>query len=144
MRKRTLARDWSLKVLYQSDMLGKIRPVQIVLEQFLTEEENKDPEVQEFCKSIVNGVHAHLEEIDGLISKYATNWQIKRMAVIDKNILRLGVFELKYLDDVPPKVSINEAVELAKKFGDLESSKFVNGILDKIFKAEIGPTGRKT
>ncbi len=77
------------------------------------------------------------------IVAYATNWQLKRMAVIDRNILRLGVFELFYAPDIPPKVAINEAVELAKKYGDLESSKFVNGILDKMHKTELGPNDNK-
>ena len=143
MRKRTLARDWALKILYQSDIIGKTRPIELIAEQFFANEELKDPEVQAFCQELVSGVHNHGTEIDALISKYATNWQLKRMAVIDKNILRMGVFELRFMDDIPPKVTINEAVELAKKFGDLESSKFVNGILDKILKTEIVPLGKK-
>ena len=76
-------------------------------------------------------------EIDYKISDYATNWQIKRMAIIDRNVMRIGLYELQHTTDIPPKVAINEAVELAKKYGDLESSKFVNGILDKIHKKEI-------
>ena len=76
-------------------------------------------------------------EIDHKISDYATNWQIKRMAIIDRNVMRIGLYELQHTTDIPPKVAINEAVELAKKYGDLESSKFVNGILDKIHKKEI-------
>ena len=143
MRKRTQARDWALKVLYQSDIIGKTRSFDLILEQFFENEEDKDPEVQQFCRQIGSGVKEQLEEIDALICKYATNWQIKRMAIIDKNILRMGVFELKYVPEIPPKVTINEAVELAKKFGDLESSRFVNGILDKIFKTEIVPLGKK-
>ena len=143
MRKRSLARDWALKVLYQVDIIGATRPVDVILQQFFENEEEKDPEVQDFCRQVVLGTREHLVEIDGMISQYATNWQLKRMAVIDKNILRLGVFELKYIPEIPPKVTINEAVELAKKFGDLESSRFVNGILDKIFKTEIVPLGKK-
>ena len=140
MRKRSLARDWALKILYQADIIGKTRPIDIILQQYFESEEEKDPEIQDFCRQIVTGTREHLPEIDGLISKYATNWQLKRMAIIDKNILRLGVFELKYIPEIPPKVTINEAVELAKKYGDLESSKFVNGILDKIHKKEVVPT----
>ena len=78
-----------------------------------------------------------IQAIDQKITHYATNWQMNRMAIIDRNVLRLGVYELLYTEDIPPKVSINEAVELAKKFGDIESSKFVNGILDKIHKTEL-------
>ena len=143
MRKRTLARDWALKILYQSDVIGKSRTIELIAEQFYQNEETKDKEIEEFCQRLVLGVNTEIATIDAIISQYATNWQIKRMAVIDKNILRLGVYELKFTSDIPPKVTINEAVELAKKYGDLESSKFVNGILDKILKTEIMPEGKE-
>ena len=143
MRKRSKARDWALKILYQTDITS--RAVDWTIESFLTnEEEEKDREVVEFCKRLVVGVHDNIKTIDEKISQYATNWQLKRMAIIDRNILRLGVYELQYATDIPPKVSINEAVELAKKYGDLESSKFVNGILDKIHKTEVLPQGEKS
>jgi N utilization substance protein B len=74
--------------------------------------------------------------VDKVISRHAENWQISRMAVVDKNILRLGVYELMHTEDIPPKVTINEAVELAKRFGDLDSPKFINGILDSVFRKE--------
>ena len=74
--------------------------------------------------------------IDDVIARYADNWEIHRMATVDRNILRLATYELLFVDEIPPKVSINEAVDLAKKFGDVESSRFVNGILDKIIKTE--------
>ena len=145
MRKRSLARDWALKILYQADITH--REIDRAVESFFAEEETleeKDPQINEFCKRLVFGVHEHLPRIDEKISQYATNWQLKRMAIIDRNILRLGVFELHYASDIPPKVTINEAVELAKKYGDLESSKFVNGILDNIHKTEIVPQGKKS
>ena len=136
MRKRSLARDFALKILYQIDITA--RPLDRSIEDFWTyEEEAVDDEVKQFSSRIVLGVYEHLNDINQKISEYATNWQLKRMAVIDKNILRIGVFELYYADDIPPKVTINEAIELAKKYGDLESGKFVNGILDKIHKTEI-------
>jgi len=152
MRKRSLARDWALKILYQTDITH--RPIERSVEDFPTQEENaqtsaclpagREPEIFEFCKRLVFGVHEHLKEIDDKISQYATNWQIKRMAIIDRNILRIGVFELQYTSDIPPKVTINEAVELAKKYGDLDSSKFVNGILDNIHKTEVIPKREKS
>jgi transcription antitermination factor NusB len=83
-------------------------------------------------RELVDGVAQHLEEIDAKIASYAANWELERMAVVDRNVLRMGSFELLYRQDIPPKVSINEAVELAKKFSGLASGKFVNGILDKI------------
>ena len=76
------------------------------------------------------------KEIDSMIAKYATNWQIDRMAVIDRNVLRFAAYELLYNKDIPPKVSINEAIDIAKKFGGPDSGKFVNGVLDKINKTE--------
>ena len=100
-------------------------------------EEIIDPDIMAYAKAIVDGVQKNFKIIDEKISQYATNWQLKRMAVIDRNVMRIGLFELQYTTDIPPKVAINEAVELAKKYGDLESSKFVNGILDKIHKKEI-------
>ncbi len=78
------------------------------------------------------GVIDHLPEIDKKISKYAANWQLERMAFVDRNIMSLGCFELLFRADIPPKVAINEAVELAKKYYGLESGKFVNAILDQI------------
>ena len=135
MRRRTQARDYALKILYQSDITKK--SVVEILKEFEADERNKDGEVQEFCERLVSGVQSHLREIDVKISQCAANWDLKRMAIIDRNILRLGVFELHYASDIPPKVTINEAVELAKKYGDLESGKFVNGILDKIHRNEI-------
>ena len=135
MRKRTQAREVALKILYQKDIMH--RAIEVEAEKFLEGEEVAVPEVKDFANRLVFGVSDHLEAIDKKISGYATNWQLKRMAVIDRNVLRLGVFELFYANDIPPKVSINEAVELAKKYGDAESSKFVNGVLDKIHKTEV-------
>ena len=135
MRRRTLARECALKILYQVDITR--RPMDAVFESYWETEEHQDPELLDFSKRQVTGVQERLSAIDEKISAYATNWQLKRMAIIDRNILRLGVWELKYTSDIPPKVAINEAVELAKKYGDLESSKFVNGILDKIHKKEV-------
>ena len=138
MRKRTIAREMALKVLYQAEITR--REINLAAENFWSEEEEIDPHVKAFSDRITAGVAAKQETIDEKLSKYATNWQLKRMAVIDRNILRMGVYELLFADDIPPKATINEAVELAKKYGDLESSKFVNGILDKLHKTEIVPS----
>ena len=140
MRRRTQARECALRILYQADITR--RPIDQVATGYwedgeLKDEETRNEEVITFANRLVLGVKGALEAIDGKITEYATNWQLKRMAVIDRNILRLGVYELKYATDIPPKVAINEAVELAKRYGDLESSKFVNGILDKIHKKEL-------
>ena len=139
MRKRTQSREWALKILYQSDITEK--SISATLDEFLVND-IKNAEVVEFCKHLVLGVGQNLNEIDKKIVEYATNWEFKRIAIIDRNILRLGIFELKHASTVPPKVAINEAVELAKKYGDLDSSKFINGILDSIHKKEILPQAK--
>ncbi len=138
MRKRTQAREYTLKILYQAELTR--REINAAAEHFWKEFDSVDNHVKEFASRLALGIKDHLEEIDAKISKHATNWQLKRMAVIDRNVLRIGVFELLHALDIPPKVTINEAVELAKKYGDTESSKFVNGILDKIHKSDSSHT----
>ena len=134
MRKRSMARECSLKILYQAEMTR--RKVTKAADIYWKRLDNIDKNIKEFSDKINLGVEQNFEDIDSKISQYATNWQLKRMAVIDKNIMRMGVYELLYRPEIPPKVTINEAVELAKKYGDANSSKFVNGILDKIHKSE--------
>lgn len=131
MRKRTQAREYALQLLYQVD-LTRAEPAQIVQEFQARQAVVQDVKV--FAVQLVNGTVQHLPEIDRLIAEHTNNWDITRMAVVDRNILRLGIYELLHLEDVPPKVCLNEAVELAKRFGDEESSKFVNGILDAVHK----------
>ena len=131
MRNRTKSREYALQMLYQAD-IRRTGQAQI-LEEFWQEQETPE-EVKAFATQLFEGTLARLPEIDPLIARHADNWDMKRMAVIDRNILRLGVFELMHVEGVPPKVCINEAVELAKRFGDEESGKFINGILDAIHK----------
>lgn len=131
MRKRTTARECALQLLYQWDVTKQ--PPAEILEQFWADRPEV-PEVRAFAVQLVEGTLQHLAVIDDALQKYAENWELHRMAVVDRNILRLGTFELLYADEIPSKVSINEAVELAKRFGDVDSSKFINGILDKIHK----------
>ena len=89
------------------------------------------PNVQEFAMQLVAGVKEHAIEIDNRIARYAENYQISRMLAVDRNILRLAIYEMSFCRDVPPVVIINEAIEIAKKFGADESSRFINGILDR-------------
>lgn len=89
-----------------------------------------------FADTLVRGVLQHREQLDEVIRKHAKNWDLHRMAVVDRNILRLAIHEMLHREDIPPVVSINEAVDIAKKFSTQESGKFVNGILDKI-KGEV-------
>ena len=138
MRKRTKAREYALQMLYQADI--RRASSQQIVEEFW---HGHDPtaEVKAFANQLFIGTVEHLADIDPLITSHADNWNLKRMAVIDRNILRLGVFELRHLDDTPPKVCINEAIELAKRFGDTESGKFINGILDAIHKSDARADG---
>ncbi len=141
MRKRTQSRESALKILYQSELTR--REIHAAAESFWNEFEEIDENVRVFSDLITSGIEKNIQAIDDKISEQATNWQLKRMAVIDRNVLRIGVFELLHATDIPPKVTINEAVELAKKYGDMESSKFVNGILDKIHKLDAAPKDKK-
>jgi transcription antitermination factor NusB len=129
MRKRSQARELALQWLYQLDLRGE--EIREDVDAALAPGAG-DPEVVDFARDIVRGVVAEREEIDRRIEEVARNWQIRRMAVIDRNILRLGTYELLRRNDVPPLVAINEAIELAKKFSTKNSGPFVNGILDNI------------
>jgi len=99
--------------------------------------------VREFSEALINGVLANQEAIDGRIQKYAANYELGRIAVVDRNILRVAIYEMLFCNDVPPVVSINEAIEIAKKFGAEESGRFVNGILDRV-KFELSRPARTT
>lgn len=125
---RRKARELALQLLFQTDFTGgriEIPPA------FWTENEVA-PQVKAFTELLVLGVLKHLAEIDQRIEKYAQHWSRERMAAIDRNILRSAIFELIYLKEIPPKVAINEAIEIAKKYGSGDSGAFVNGILDRI------------
>jgi transcription antitermination factor NusB len=136
---RSRAREIALKVLYQLD-ITRDSP-QNGLESFFRH--HRVPlRSQAFVTQLVEGTWQHLSEIDAIISQHAANWTLERMAIVDRNILRLGTYELIFLGDTtPPKVAINEAVELAKRFGTVASGKFVNGVLDAIHKHRVPTTG---
>jgi transcription antitermination factor NusB len=131
LRRRTRARELALQFLYQWDQRGQ--EVIQNLTAFVVDGD-RDPSVQRFARDLVTGVIDKAAEIDQIIVGVAENWDLHRMAVVDRNVLRLATYELLYLADIPPKVSINEAIDLAKKFSTAESGAFVNGILDKIRK----------
>lgn len=131
LRKRTQARECALQILYQYEMNPE--PIGDILKRFWNEQDEIfDGDIREFAQRLVLGTVKCQAEIDKVLEKYADNWELSRMAMIDRNIMRFAAYELLYLADVPPKVTINEAVNLAKKFSQEESGKFVNGILDKI------------
>lgn len=132
MRKRSKARDHALRALYQLDVARA--PVEEGLASYLRHHRVAKPS-RLFVTALVRGVQEHRDAVDALIAKHAVNWRLARMAVVDRNILRLGVYELAWVRDVPATVIINEAVELAKRYGTPDSGKFVNGILDTIHKS---------
>ena len=101
------------------------------LDRFLTQSE-AEPGVREFARTLIDGCWQHRASLDETIGAVAENWDIHRMAVVDRNILRLAAYELLFVEDVPPKVSINEAIDLAKRYSTADSGAFVNGILDRI------------
>lgn len=90
------------------------------------------PSVQQFAQPLIEGMLLHLPEIDERIARYCENYEFRRISAVDRNVLRLGIYEMFYRDDIPPVVSINEAIELAKEFGGPDSGRFVNGILDRV------------
>jgi N utilization substance protein B len=90
------------------------------------------PKARPFFMKLVNGVLESQPQIDELIERFSKNWRVKRMACVDRNIMRIAVFEMLFCDDIPPKVSINEAIDIGKKFGTEESGAFINGIIDRI------------
>jgi N utilization substance protein B len=132
MGSRHQAREKAMQILFQYDIHGKPglwldefwKPLQV------------DEDTKAFAEQIVAGVLQRKAEIDAVLAKYATNWKVSRMPIVDRNILRAGLYEFFWMDDVPAKVTLDEAVELAKSFGDEEASKFVNGVLDKILASE--------
>ena len=132
MRKRTQAREFAMQILYSMDVTRD--DCALCLDNFWQGHPDEDIEssIKEFTAVIVRGVAVNLAALDEKISQYATNWQLSRMAVVDRNILRMGTFELIFCPDIPPKVSINEAVDLAKRYSGPEAGKFVNAILDKV------------
>ena len=132
MRKRTRAREFALQVLYQIDLTHDNYADALSSFWQAHDEDEVVTEVKDFTKELVSGAVVNLSDIDDMIGKYATNWQLKRMAVVDRNILRMSCYELIFREDIPPKVSINEAVELAKRYSGIEAGKFVNAILDKV------------
>lgn len=130
MGKRRRSRELAIKVLFHLEF-SKDDPAlafDSICNHFGAAED-----IKPFSKELVEGVHVHLDELDELLAKASQHWRLERIAKVDRSILRLALYELLYRDDIPPKVSINEAVDLGKKFGSEESGAFINGILDKIY-----------
>jgi N utilization substance protein B len=128
--KRRKAREYALQILFQLD-IRKDKPTATILKRFWAEHD-VDDEVQAFTEEIIKGTYKHLAAINEKIHTCAKNWSIDRMAAVDRNVLRMAVYEILYRADIPTSVTINEAIEIAKKFGSDDSGSFVNGILDSV------------
>ena len=130
MGRRRQARELALQLLYQLDVRGEPDPGP-VLDAFWQREPVED-EVRAFTDTLVRGVKANQAKIDELIGRFAEHWELERMAVVDRNVLRAGIWELLWGVEVPPKVAINEALEIARRFSTEESTGFINGLLDRV------------
>lgn len=133
--KRRRAREYALQILFQIDF--KSQEVSRNDFEGFWLDKNESEDVRKFTEELVRGTIERLDEIDSRLEKVAENWVLKRMAAVDRNILRFAAFEILYRKDIPPAVTINEAVEIAKKFSSSEAAPFINGILDKLAK-EMG------
>ncbi len=136
MGRRRKAREVALQFLYQLDQTGVEDPAPF--EDDFWDRHPVDPDARAFAQALVRGAKAQQPKIDALIAESTEHWALERMAVVDRNILRMAVYELLCEPAVPGKVAINEAIEIAKKFGTAESSRFINGVLDRIHR-ELRP-----
>jgi N utilization substance protein B len=136
---RTRARERAVQALYQIDVAAS--DLDEALERFWRSFEPVQREVRELAEQYVRGVADHRRAIDDAIESVSAHWRLDRMAKVDRNVLRLAVFELRHCEDVPVKVVINEAIELGKKYGSESSGAFINGLLDRI--AQELPAGRR-
>lgn len=133
MSNRHLARTLVLQALFQWDFNGQEENIKVLLEHN-KQEFAPDFDDQNFSDELLDSIVAKAKELDGLIGKYAPEWPLEQITIVDRNVLRIGIYELKFAKDIPPKVAINEAIELAKKYGGESSGKFVNGVLGSVFK----------
>ncbi len=138
MGRRRKARELALQLLYRLDLLPEGDPLAPTLEGFWADHPVAQ-EVREFAEQLVRGTKANQAKIDECLAQFADRWELSRMAVVDRNILRAGIYELLWCSEVPPKVVINEALEIAKKFSTQESTRFINGILDRARKELVPP-----
>jgi len=137
MGKRRLSRELTLKFLYQYDVnIGQNRELNNFDEQmeyfFIIQDVIKDIEIKDFFIILAKGVCDNRDSIDEIISKYSDNWKVSRISRIDINILRIAIYEMLNLSNIPHPVTINEAVDIAKKYGNNESGSFINGIVDRV------------
>lgn len=131
---RRQARERAVQALYQLDTQASLTRAAATeaLPAFWQSLDPQEPEVEALATPLIEGVLGHLAELDRAVEDASLHWRMARMAKVDRNVLRLGVFELLHRAEVPPKVAINEAIDIARIYGSEESGAFINGILDKI------------
>ena len=129
MTRRSRAREVALQLLFGQDHNAQQQRAEI--ERFVRER-LREPALREFCLSLYDGVLAHAADIDQRISAAAENWRLQRMATVDRNVLRMGAYELLHRPETPPAAVLDEAIELARRFGTADSPAFVNGVLDRL------------
>jgi N utilization substance protein B len=130
MGRRRQARELALQLLYELDVRSETDPGETA--DAFWKRQVVPEDVRMFADALVRGTKAHQVKIDELITRFAEHWDLDRMAVVDRNILRAGIFELLWGVEVPPKVAINEALEIARKYSTEESTRFINGLLDRV------------
>jgi N utilization substance protein B len=136
MTRRSRAREVALQLLFQRDHNPGVD--RAAIERFV-QDRLRDPELQPFCLGLYDGTVDHLADIDQRLAAAAENWRLPRMATVDRNVLRLGAFELLHQPETPPSVALDEAIELARRYGSADSPAFVNGVLDKLRQAATNP-----
>ncbi len=134
MLERTRARRQALQMLYQREIIGDSIAGILAARAYSDE----DGEPSEYCRALALGTEEHLADIDDQIESTSEHWTISRMPIVDRNILRLAIYEIEFQDAIPDSVAINEAVEMAKVYGGPDSSKFVNGVLGRIAEQHTG------
>ncbi len=140
MGQRRTSRKIALQMLYQMEVMGQTpdETIDLFYQVSMSEESPPIPEVvRPFAEKLVHGVYLHREEIDRMIVAASENWRLERMSIIDRNVLRIALYEMLYCLEIPPKVSLNEAIDLGKSFGSPDSGAFINGILDHLL-PEVG------
>ena len=159
MGNRRRSRELALQTLYAIDrkkgqgeqrlVEEAIRHMKIWAHEGTEENDESDDngevsiDIETFAETLVRGVIQHLQSLDEVLGEYSTNWKVPRMALVDRNVLRLAAFELIHLKDIPPRVTLNEAIEVAKRYGSKDSGAFINGILDRIAALKQKSSGKK-